>query len=319
MDARGVFRIPGSVRVVNALYDYYCANGDADEIASTICCPSLPAHIKAGIHDVASTFKRLLSGLPGGILGSLSLFNALVAIHSQLNGDPEFPRTKQAKLRGRLIALAICTVDCRLRRDLICAVFGLLCLVGRTAEMAPREDEHGRSLPTTDLMGYNALGIVFGPLLIGHLIGSYTMKIGDPTTGSVLRPVTPPTVRKDGRGRSKDTGDLHPPASSVDKIHVANSVAEMLIAHWREVVRHMKSLGVRKASVDGSGALKPHPRPKTGLRPSASESLMVREPAGWSLRQSVSGPPDSFDSFALPRFAFEKRKQAPRTWSLDGR
>ncbi|KAL2019994.1 hypothetical protein VTK56DRAFT_8994 [Thermocarpiscus australiensis] len=271
---RGIFRIPGSVRVVNALYDYYCADGDVDEIDSTICCPNIPAHIGAGTHDVASTFKRLLSGLPGGILGSLSLFDALVAIHSQLKGDAECTRTKQTKLMARLIALAIGTVRSRFRRELICAVFGLLCLIGRTAEKAPREDEHGRPLPTADLMGYNALGIVFGPLLIGELINSYTMKLANPNS-SGLHSVPSPKARKERR-KWKVPEEAHQPALSVDKIRVANTIAEMVITHWREVVRHMKSLGVLKTGRDGSEALAHQPWLKAVVRPSATEAFMRR-------------------------------------------
>nr|CDP25497.1 Putative Rho-GTPase-activating protein [Podospora anserina S mat+] len=294
-DTQGVFRIPGSVRVVNALYEYYCcAEGDKDEIASTIRCPNLPSHIKVGTHDVASTFKRLLAGLPGGILGSLALFDALVAIHSQLKGDPEFPRTKQTKLRARLIALAIGTVKSQFRRELICAVFGLLCLIGRTAEKTPREDELGRPLPTADLMGYNALGIVFGPLLVGDLIHGYTMRIANPKQGLVLFPVTPPAARRERRKckTSTDTEASHSRrgALSVDKIHVANSIAEMLIVHWREVVKHMKNLDVLKSSPTAISEqhARHHYRQQEslqdkagGLRPSASESFVVRKPAEW--------------------------------------
>ncbi|KAJ4306497.1 hypothetical protein N0V88_001300 [Collariella sp. IMI 366227] len=206
------------VRVVNALYSYYCADVDVDDISSTICCPNLPSHIKAGTHDVASTFKRLLSGLPGGVLGSLSLFDALVAIQSQLNGDSELTKTKQTKIKARLIALAVGTVKSHLRRDLICAVFGLLCLIGHSAEKAPRDDGQGKPLSTSDLMGYNALGIVFGPLLVGDLLNSYIMKIADPSSGLVLFPVTPPNMRKEKR-RSKTMDDVQPPSLSVDKIH----------------------------------------------------------------------------------------------------
>ncbi|KAK0666847.1 putative Rho-GTPase-activating protein [Cercophora samala] len=303
-DTQGVFRIPGSVRVVNALYEYYCcAEGDKEEIASTIRCPNLPSHIKVGTHDVASTFKRLLAGLPGGILGSLALFDALVAIHSQLKGDPEFPRTKQTKLRARLIALAIGTVRSQFRRELICAVFGLLCLIGRTAEKTPREDELGRPLPTADLMGYNALGIVFGPLLVGDLIHGYTMRIAHPNQGLVLFPVTPPATRRERR-KSKISMDTEASQSrrgalSVDKIHVANSIAEMLIVHWREVVKHMKNLDVLKSSPRAISEqhARHHYRQQEslqdkagGLRPSASESFVVRKPAEWgnSLRNHHS-------------------------------
>ncbi|KAK4179182.1 putative Rho-GTPase-activating protein [Triangularia setosa] len=289
VDTQGVFRIPGSVRY------YCCAEGDKEEIASTIRCPNLPSHIKVGTHDVASTFKRLLAGLPGGILGSLALFDALVAIHSQLKGDPEFPRTKQTKLRARLIALAMGTVRSQFRRELICAVFGLLCLIGRTAEKTPREDELGRPLPTADLMGYNALGIVFGPLLVGDLIHGYTMRIANPNQGLVLFPVTPPAIRRERR-KCKVSMDAEANHSrrgtlSVDKIHIANSIAEMLIVHWREVVKHMKNLDVLKSSPRAISEqhARHHYRQqenslqeKAGeLRPSASESFVVRRPAEW--------------------------------------
>ncbi|KAI5865587.1 hypothetical protein GGS23DRAFT_595104 [Durotheca rogersii] len=179
-DTRGIFRVPGSSRVVNTLYNYYYADGDADDISSTARCPSLPAHIKYGIHDVASAFKKFLVGLPGGILGSLSLFDALVAIHSQLRVDGRLTKAEETQLRARLIALAIAAVKSRYQRELICAVFGLLCFIGTLAEDAPHEDEAGRPLPATDLMSYNALSVVFGPLLVNDLIDFYKMRSADP-------------------------------------------------------------------------------------------------------------------------------------------
>ncbi|KAJ4389426.1 hypothetical protein N0V93_006894 [Gnomoniopsis smithogilvyi] len=243
-ETRGVFRIPGSIRVVNELYEFYCAEQSAD-VASTVRSPNLPAHILVGIHDVASCFKKFLSGLPGGILGSLSLFDAMIAINSRLYGDPEFSRTKQSKIRARLIALAIGTLRSQFRRELICAVFGLLCLLGRAAETAPREDELGRPLPTSDLMGYNALGIVFGPLLIGDMLGSYAVKLADPSSGLFIVPRSPSSSKSQkGKKKSKEAIDDpgQPPFLDVDKIHVANNITEMLVTNWRDVVRQMRSL-----------------------------------------------------------------------------
>ncbi|KAI3396344.1 hypothetical protein diail_12234 [Diaporthe ilicicola] len=242
-ETRGVFRIPGSVRVVNELYEYYCAHQAGGEVANTVRSPNLPSHINAGIHDVASLFKKFLAGLPGGILGSLSLFDALVAINSQLYTDPEFSRTKQGKLRARLIALAVGTLRSQYRRELICAVFGLLCLLGRAAETAPREDESGRPLPTSDLMGYSALGIVFGPLLIGDMLGSHAVKLADPSSGLFLVPVSPPQKSKKEKKKTKESTNEHPQAFwDVDKIHVANDITEMLITNWRDVVKQMRNL-----------------------------------------------------------------------------
>ncbi|KZL67955.1 RhoGAP domain-containing protein [Colletotrichum tofieldiae] len=289
---RGVFRISGSVRIVNAIFDYYCYEKAGEEVTGTIRCPTLPLHINAGAQDVASTFKKFLSVLPGGILGSLSLFDALVAIHSQLRKEPELNRTKETKLRARLIALAIGTVKSRFRRDLICAVFGLLSLIGRAAESAAREDEQGRPLPTSDLMGYTALGIVFGPLLVGDLLDSYTMKLANPTSGLLLFPLTPPQLRKERQRRIVTQDEASP--LSVDKIHVANNIAEMLITNWREVVRNMKNLSI---SARPNYGLEISTRRQL-LRSSNSESSAIGLPRGWKSKRS--SPATSFDRERSP-------------------
>ncbi|KAJ3520009.1 hypothetical protein NM208_g13899 [Fusarium decemcellulare] len=272
---RGIFRIPGSIRVVNALFDYYCCtdHGNVD-IAGTVRSANLPMHIEASVHDVASAFKRLLSVIPGGILGSVSLFDALVSIHSQLQGDPEFPRTKQTKVRARLIALAIATVESHFRRDLICAVFGLLSLIGRVAEITPREDEEGRPLPTGDLMGYSALGIVFGPLLLGDLLGFYTMQLAAPKAGLLVLPSRSPKPRQDRhRRKTLEAKSLGPP--TVDKIFIANRITEMLITNWRDVVRQMKSLGLhRRDPLVTSQQI-------DSLEQDESESFVIKKPQGW--------------------------------------
>lgn len=261
--------------MVDALYDYYCAEGDPDEISSTTRCPNLPVHIKADVHDVASAFKRLLSGLPGGILGSLTLFDAMVSIHSQLNGDPEATRTKQTKLRARMIALAIGSLRSQLRRELICAVFGLLCLIGRVAEIAPREDKFGRPLPTADLMGYNALGIVFGPLLVGDLLNSYSIR--GSSVHLILPPVSPPPNCKWEQRKYKQPSEAIAHCfPNMDKVHVANSIAETLITNWREVVKQMRSLDVLR--VVGSGMIDHCTSRKGSLRASVSEPFVLRKP-----------------------------------------
>ncbi|KAF9768521.1 hypothetical protein IL306_014198 [Fusarium sp. DS 682] len=266
---RGIFRIPGSIRVVNMLFDYYCCTDNID-ITNTVRCANLPMHVQASVHDVASTFKRLLSVIPGGILGSLALFDALVAIHSQLQGDPEFPRTKQTKVRARLITLAIATVQSQFRRELICAVFGLLSLIGRVAEITPREDEEGRSLPTGDLMGYNALGIVFGPLLLGDLLGLCSMKLATPKAGLLVLPLRSPKSRQD-RNVRKTLGNEIAAPPTMDKILIANTITEMLIVNWRDVVRQMKSLGMNR----------PHPRSMSPQDDANENGFVIRKPQGW--------------------------------------
>lgn len=278
---RGIFRIPGSHHVVAALYNHYCSmdqNGEA--ISGTVRCPTLPEHIRCDVHDVASAFKKFISGLPGGILGSLSLFDSLLSIQTQLQSDPEWTRTKQSKVRARLIALAIATLRSHYRREFICAVFGLLCMIGRAAETARREDDRGRPLPTSDLMGYGPLGIVFGPLLVGDLLEDYTMRLANPHGGLILLPISPPKSRKERKKKSK-SGEAGTSFNTyVDKIKVANSIAEMLITHWREVVRHMKDLSALKA-VGAHKSLGFRGDKPPFLRPSVSEQFAIRKPPDW--------------------------------------
>ena len=300
-NTRGVFRIPGSHNVVASLYNHYCTlDGEGDIVAGTVRCPTLPDHIVCDVHDVASAFKRFLSGLPGGILGTLPLFDALVSIHTQLHGDPELTRTKQTKLRARLIALAIATLRSQYRRELICAVFGLLCMVGRAAETARREDDRGRPLPTSDLMGYGPLGIIFGPLLIGDLLDDYTMRLANPHGGLILLPISPPKSRKERKKREKQKSSTMDAGTSfnshVDKIKVANSITEMMITHWRDVVRHLKNLSALKV-VGGYKSLAVRGTKQPFLRPSASESFALRKPPNWD---DMRSPIRSVDTSISP-------------------
>ncbi|EFQ29872.1 RhoGAP domain-containing protein [Colletotrichum graminicola M1.001] len=291
-NTRGVFRISGSARIVNAIFDYYCYEKAGEEVTGTIRCPTLPLHINAGPQDVASAFKKFLSVLPGGILGSLPLFDAFVAIHSQLRKEPELSRTKDTKTRARLIALAIGTVESQYRRELICAVFGLLSLIGRAAETAAREDEQGRPLPTSDLMGYTALGIVFGPLLVSDLLDSYTMKLANPSSGLLLFPLTPPQIKKERQRKIAIHGEGGP--LSVDKIHVANDIAEMIITNWREVIRNMKNLSILAIT---SHELE-SPSRRELLRSSNSEPFTIGLPKGWKSKRS--SPATSFNREKSP-------------------
>jgi hypothetical protein len=255
-------------------------NEEGEMIAGTVRCPTLPQHIECDVNDVASAFKKFLGGLPGGILGSLPLFNSFVSIQSQFQSDPESTRTKQSRVRARLIALAIATIRSQYRRELICAVFGLLCTVGRAAESAEREDEQGRPLPTSDLMGYGPLGIVFGPLLIGDLLENYTMRLANPRGGLALLPGNPPKSRKEKQKKTKSTEDSTALLSHVDRIKVVNGITEMLITHWRDIVRHMKDLKALRV-VRGQKSFNAATSEKPFLRPSASESFALRKPPDW--------------------------------------
>lgn len=229
------------------MYNHYAFQDDQIEhISGTVRCPQLPEHIRFDVHDVATVFKRLLAGLPQGILGSTWLFDALLEIHKGFNTAPETPRTKQTKTRARLIAYAIASVPSKHLRELICGVFGLLCIVGRTAETTRREDNHGNPLPTADLMGYHSLGVIFGPLLTGNGHDGCGISSDSNCTAHKQfsdQPVS--SARSSWRTKRKyRSADCEPVLSTrCEEIHPAINVAEMLIIHWRDVVRQMRNFG----------------------------------------------------------------------------
>ncbi|KFY70437.1 hypothetical protein V498_10347, partial [Pseudogymnoascus sp. VKM F-4517 (FW-2822)] len=275
---KGIFRIPGSQSIVKALYDHYASQDeDGDVISDTVRCPYLPDSIKCDAHDVASTFKRFLLNLPGGILGRVWLFDAFVAIHDQMGVDPEYPRTKQSKVRARLIACAIYAHPSRLQRDLICAVFGLLCLIGRASEVALREDVDGRPLPTNELMGYSPLGTLFGPLLVGGLIDECNTRRGDVTV-ETSHEQTLLKMKSRHRKPKIGEGSLLETNAASDKLRVANSVAEMVITHWRDVVKQMVKLNSKFGPLLVAQHLQERGKEKHPRLPKSASEYALRPP-----------------------------------------
>ena len=273
-DVGGVFRVPGSVRVVNALYTYYCGTDkDSAHVSRTFRSGNLPTHITYTVQDVASTFKKFLSTLPGGILGSLGVFDTFVAIHSQVRSDPKYRHSTKA----RLIALAVGTVQSHLRRELICAVFGLLSFLGSAGENAPDTNGEGNAASASTLMSYEALGIVFGPLLVGDLLSSQTTKLADPSEGVVLLPATPPMSKREKQRRIIDA-QMQVQALAVDKVWVANQIAIMMLQHWSEAVEYMRGYGVLRPNrkTPALGELPPPPRGDV-FRATSSEPLISRD------------------------------------------
>lgn len=234
----GLFRVSGSEKVIKAFsqyYDYDTAHND-DAVFGTVCRSTLPTHIPHTIHDVASTFKRFLSRLPEGILGSSTLFDVLVSIHSQLDGPSELSSADRAKVRARLIALAIETIKSKSRRHVICAVFGLLNMVGRITELSHEEHRHGRPLPSEHkLMDYSGLGVCIGPLLLGGPPAESA-----PSTSGLLPFSLPPKWHR--RQMLNVTKDPNAELLRVKYFMTAAIVSEMLITHWRDVVYELNDL-----------------------------------------------------------------------------
>ncbi|KAI9779723.1 MAG: hypothetical protein M1839_007221 [Geoglossum umbratile] len=244
----GIFRVPGSSTTINALYEHYSRQFQDTEksvqlVQQTISSSQIPHHIPCNIHDVASIFKKLLIGLPGGILGSVPLFKALADIRAALFPSPDLPEAHQRKVEARLIALAVASFGSGYSMALICAVFGLLNLIGSEAEKPLITGGEGQNPTTKDKMGYEALGVIFGPLLLGSKMELVELHSEDDRGGLLVIPESP-TRRLGGRRKRNSAKTAHNSVNTqVEKARMAAGVAEMLIRSWKEVVRQLRNVG----------------------------------------------------------------------------
>ncbi|KAH0566110.1 hypothetical protein GP486_000501 [Trichoglossum hirsutum] len=248
MKTPGIFRVPGSSTAINALYDHYSrqfqdAEKSVQQVHQTISSGQIPHHIQCNIYDVTSVFKKFLVGLPGGILGSVPLFKSLRDIHTALFPSPDLPESHQRKVEARLIALAIASLRSEHSVALICAVFGLLNLVGCEGENSRTIDRGSQLSASKDMMDYEALGVVFGPLLLGSKMELVELHSEDDRGGLLAVPESPPR-RRGGRRKKYVVKETYSSEDAqVEKARIAAGVAEMLIRSWKEVVRQLRNIG----------------------------------------------------------------------------
>ncbi|PLB44340.1 hypothetical protein P170DRAFT_468042 [Aspergillus steynii IBT 23096] len=190
---RHLFHDPGDLKTAARTYDYFAqqvlsADREQGRIELTLRGSEMPIDLVDVLNQeapgqnvsqvlgVAWAFKALLSGLPGGILGSTELHCVLVDIYYKHAGGIIGRDTcsDERLLPGRgakstAIGLAILALTRPLQYNLICAVFGLGALLlqemGRSAELAKHEVGGG---DTSTLMTPESLGRILGPLLTGH-------------------------------------------------------------------------------------------------------------------------------------------------------
>ena len=209
-------------------------------VQQTVGSGLLPTHIAHTVHDVASLFKKLVSGMPGGLLGSLSLFKAFRSISDDFHADPKHSDLQQAKVKARLIALAISSVTSLSRISLICAVLGLAAVVGHEAQLATTDNGDDEQT-SSELMGYQSLGVVFGPVLLGDLTDYLDVDITSDKDGLLMIPDSPKKRRKDKRAKAADK--LQPNAdviACIDRVKVTARVMQMLISDWQGVVKQLR-------------------------------------------------------------------------------
>ncbi|KAL4779480.1 hypothetical protein BJX76DRAFT_76737 [Aspergillus varians] len=169
---------------------------------------------------IAFTFRALLAGLPGGILGSMQLYRVLVNIcHGRISSQ-SVQRTgsclaglsAQDYAKVRAMSLSMLALTSSMQLNLICGVFGLCSLLlhetERMSELERRQ--HGRSnrrpiASSTDKLGVDRLAATLGPLLI-----------------------------EAGRSDSPDT--FHAIQEEIE----SQRVAALLITNWRSVSRQLR-------------------------------------------------------------------------------
>ena len=209
--------------------------------------------------DVASFFKRVLIDLPGGLLGSVELFEALRNITTDFEHDSELSEIDIANLRTKMIALAISSVASDYRLYLIQAVLGLVSYIGHEAEKheAKTASADEDQVPS-ELMNYRSLGVVLGPLLLGNLTdravhGNAEGHSGPP--GTSLEIDSAKKFRKHKRKRSDMKLDQSATlAAFVDRANRTAIVMQQLLLMWPQVVQQLRDINSTASSSLKSGS-----------------------------------------------------------------
>lgn len=249
LKAPGLFRVSGNVNTTFALYDYYqrqLEENNNESVVATTALARLPSHIHYTVHDVAHLFKKLLHGLPGGLLGSPAVFQALYNVHSFVYPDPTAEDHIKRKVKPRMIALALASINLHFRISLICAVFGLLRAINLASDVETESkirDPH----ETFAAMKEDALGIVFGPLLLGDKSEHILCEELNDRGGLLVLPKVDPAgnlTLRDKRGKTKGNPRLDPGYSKrqLERTKRAAMVCQMLIDHWEDICYQLKRI-----------------------------------------------------------------------------
>ncbi|KAL9085141.1 MAG: hypothetical protein Q9159_004867 [Coniocarpon cinnabarinum] len=238
----GVFRIPGQIYAVNALYDHYAsqmrsAAEEESKVHESVGYALLPqGDLVYNVHDVASVFKKFLWDLPGGILGSKCLFDVLQNISTFSFQGRE--QREWHTVRPRLVALAFLSIRSSRRIALCCAVFGLLASIKHEESYVQNEPPgsfHKRQSPSQEYMSSRALAVVFAPILLGKLCDDRsTKKKGAKRERSITGHFWSPK-----KSNSSNVGQQSIIDASLEKSQMEAKVVEMLLNDWEAIVRQM--------------------------------------------------------------------------------
>lgn len=254
----------GQTTIVNALYDFYdhqFANADAgspSKVEQTVGSGLLPSHIEHTVPDVASFFKRVLIDLPGGLLGSIELFEALRNVTTNFEHHSELSEPDLASLKARMVALAVSSVASDYRLYLIQAVLGLVSHLGQEAEKLQAETASAdEDQAPSELMSYRSLGVVLGPLLLGNLTDSAVHGSGDGHSGALRTSLETDSAKKFRKHKRKHS-DMKLDQSAtlaafVDRANRTANVMQQLLLMWTDVVKQLRDINNTASSSLKSG------------------------------------------------------------------
>ena len=240
-------------------------------------CGQLPSHLEYTVPDVASVFKKILIGLPGGLLGSLELFEAFRDILHHLDFDLDMPDPDRTTLRARLIALAIMSMTSTYRVYLIQAVLGLVAYFASEAEriqakISIMDGQEQPSQANSELMGYQSFGVVLGPLLLGDLTNKIDISSRE-SQEDATGPSTDAAKKIKKQKRTTVLNKLEKDANltaQVDRANLTAGIMHLLLLNWKDVVKQLQHIHGTFSSQSKSTS-----RPKNDLN-NAGSRLSLR-------------------------------------------
>lgn len=242
--------------VIDKIYENYAYQfhqaGSPSKVTRTVGTMQIPSDMEYNIHDIASLFKKIIHTIPGGILGSLQLFDALRSIFLNIDPSPDMSDAETDTIRARLIALVISSVPSSYRAYLIHSVLGLAAYFGNEAEKARAEwikNSAGGSEknPSSELMGFQPLGRVLGPLLLVDLQEQIELH---PAASESDQRVSNDSARKMIKKEkcTSNSTKLEQSAllmAGVDRANLVSDIMEMLLKIWKDVVVQFRKLQAR--------------------------------------------------------------------------
>ncbi|KAL4920496.1 hypothetical protein BDW62DRAFT_6922 [Aspergillus aurantiobrunneus] len=192
----GLFVDPGDLETASQTYDYFAdqvlsAEKEKMKIHMTMRSSRMPSFLddvsgpdlesqNSQVLGIAFTFRALLAGIPGGILGSVQLYRALVNIGHGRISSRSVQRTgsclaglsPEDYAKVRALSLAMLALASSMQLNLICGVFGLCSLLlhetERISELERRQHRRTNRRPiasSPDKLNLDRLAAILGPLL----------------------------------------------------------------------------------------------------------------------------------------------------------